>query len=205
MLPSILGLMAGAAGSLLVPHLNAKGSVSSRPVAAPIAAARPARIDEPLIAERLPAPVAEESFAAPTPAASSAVARGPTDLPTTIEETRRFHENRHRKALEDHRHEPRDPAWADAAESKFFGDLRAVAEEGRFTIQGVSCKTTTCVATAKWNSFDSAEQHYESILHAGYQVNCTKEVLLPEPELPQAQYQASVIFDCQKARAEGEN
>jgi hypothetical protein len=104
--------------------------------------------------------------------------------------------------LRDHDHETRDPGWAPEASASFESDLQTLAEAGNFDFLNTDCKWTTCTATVEFKNYDDALTGYESLLHHDYNVNCAREVLLPEPEDVQARYLATVLYDCSSSRAD---
>lgn len=95
-----------------------------------------------------------------------------------------------------HEREPVDPAWAGAAEASLGRGLEAVAAGAGLRVVGVRCKTTTCVGTVEWPTYDAATAAYGTVLHQRYEPNCTRSILLPEPPDPGAPYRAELTVDC---------
>jgi hypothetical protein len=53
----------------------------------------------------------------------------------------------------------------------------------------------------EFDNYDAALTEHTRLLHHDYQVNCARELLLPEPEDVQAPYLATVLYDCSALRS----
>jgi hypothetical protein len=125
------------------------------------------------------------------------------DLDEQMREADRFHEQQHEAALRRHRDEPRDARWASATEAKLEADLASVATASKLKVVRVECRTTTCVGTLEWQSYPEAMRGYGATMRRPFSVNCAQQVLLLPPPNPAAPYQASMIFECESWRADG--
>lgn len=117
------------------------------------------------------------------------------------EEWRRFKHELHQASFDAHERDVRDPSWAAPTEATIVRELNAI-DGGRFDVDRVDCRTTSCLATVRWENYDQAVQDYPSILHGYFTVGCGRRVLLPEPADRNAEYSVRVIFDCEEARVE---
>jgi hypothetical protein len=102
------------------------------------------------------------------------------------------------------RAESDDPKWSRGAKQSFQNDFDKLSARGHFEVKDVECKTTSCLATVTWPSYAEAKKMWHGLLHANYAENCSREVLVPEPEQGQAgaPYDATVFFDCTEDRAQ---
>jgi hypothetical protein len=98
--------------------------------------------------------------------------------------------------LAKHAGEPVDPTWSSGAVSAFQRDFAALTEQREAKVVGVECKTTSCVATLEWPSYEAAQREHSEVVMHGYEVNCRRQIWAPEPEDREARYKATAIFDC---------
>lgn len=208
LLTTLLGLIAGLAGSLLTRReppratdarvsedtsIAARGSEGRRVVdylhsaaeedRARRLAALEARVDESERARSAPGPDQEE---VPPPLS-------PEDA---LEETVAAWDER----LDGHGAEARDGAWAPAAELALAADVQSLSDTAQVRVLGTDCRTTTCTSTLEWKDYGSAVEHYTTLLHHPYKNNCAREVLMPPPENREAPYRATVLYDCSSLR-----
>jgi hypothetical protein len=108
-------------------------------------------------------------------------------------------ENQYAADLANHRRDARDPKWAPRAESGIRDTIGTVA--GTHKATRVECKTTSCVATMEWPSYDEALHGYGRLLTAIYTPNCAVKILVHDPVDGQQTYQEQLLFDCTNARA----
>ncbi len=120
----------------------------------------------------------------------------------TASETR---EQEHTRLIEKAKGEPTDPAWAPSAARSLQQDLRKAGEakDGGFDVVDVGCHMTSCVATLEWPSFEAAQRGYGRALRQAHETNCPRRIVLERPTDVSARYQATVLFDCEEARAAG--
>jgi hypothetical protein len=143
---------------------------------------------------------AEEEIDAPTPP----VPERPPPAPASREAV----EQAFAKKLTDQRAEPIDPNWAPRAARALEKDLQALVQpsEGQPAVKGkvvsVSCATSTCEAELEWDSWDTARSEWQQFMHASYELNCAREIVLPEPTAANraAPYRGSMLYQCEQAR-----
>jgi hypothetical protein len=107
---------------------------------------------------------------------------------------------RQQAQLQAHQREPVDFVWSQAAHASFSEDFSALTRGESFRVNGLDCRTTTCVVTVEWRTYAEATAGYPELLQYGYGMDCARSILLPEPEDPDARYQASLVLDCQGRR-----
>jgi hypothetical protein len=100
--------------------------------------------------------------------------------------------------------EPRDAAWSRKAMDTFAKEFKQLGAMGHFTVSELDCKTTSCMAKLRWDSYSDAANGWRSVMHAAYKTTCSREVFapLPNPEDADKPYTGSVYFDCTDDRAE---
>lgn len=123
---------------------------------------------------------------------------GPTQ-PPDLETYRAEHLADHEAAIAKHWASPVDPSWSGKSASSFQKDLGDVASKGKFDVVRVDCRSSSCLGTLEWSSYDDAKRNFENVLVHSYDVNCAREIFLPEPANAQARYQATAVFDCKKS------
>lgn len=90
-----------------------------------------------------------------------------------------------------------DPKWSAKASDSFIDDLAGLSQDNGFSVVAADCRTTQCAVVVEWPSYDEATAHFDALLHHNYQVNCSRETLLPEPgESAAGPYQVTVLFNC---------
>jgi hypothetical protein len=113
-------------------------------------------------------------------------------------------EQRHRTAIDNIKQETRDYAWASSTEKLLYRDLSTASSASGGRVTSVECRMTGCLATFEWSSYDDAVRNgrWRSLLHARSEANCGREIVLPEPNSPDARYEASMVLNCTDRRAE---
>lgn len=107
-------------------------------------------------------------------------------------------EEKHDALVEESLAESLDRPWATHAEASLSRDLVRLGDSS-FDVSSVACRTTSCVATLEWPSFNEATMSYNRLVTHDYEVNCTRTITLPEPEDPLAPYEAKlVIYECSR-------
>jgi len=97
--------------------------------------------------------------------------------------------------------EPRDPSWAGPTERLFRDDFGQRAEQFEAQVVGVECKTTTCLAKVRWESYGKAKAKFMDVVHESFSTNCATTMDVgSEPPNPEAPHEALVIFECEGAR-----
>jgi hypothetical protein len=107
----------------------------------------------------------------------------------------------HDELLARQRSEPIDDQWAPGVAQSIRVSLQKAVQGSPTRIVDVQCATTLCAATAEWKNYIEAQQRYADVLHAKPELNCSVEILLPEPADPRKPYRATAIFDCAATRA----
>lgn len=190
------GVVASVAVSVALGHSSRSRELVREPsVLAPVAVA----------AEGL-RPLPSEVSAAPTAPASSASAPPQTSAPHAKPDVTRAspiaREEEHARLVQAARAEPIDPRWAPGAERSFEADLARVRGKAGYDVVGVTCHTTTCLATLEWPTLAAAQRGYASVLYNRYETNCARRVVLEPGADPSTRFQTTVIFDCESSRVE---
>ena len=113
-------------------------------------------------------------------------------------------EERHARLVAEHFREAVDVEWAPGAAKALAAALRSVEGGGAFRVVDVDCRTTTCVGVLEWQSYEAAIHGARPALHLYCEeVNCPRQIVLPEPPDRKTRYRASILFDCSKTRPLG--
>lgn len=172
-------------------HTAERPSVRAAPAPADDTAARMVRLERQV--EGLSGALRTAHAApAPAPADSEAVA-DPLDIEhARVAELASWEEKK--RSLQG---EPVDPKWSAKASDSFIDDLAGLSQDNGFSVVAADCRTTQCAVVVEWPSYDDATAHFDALLHHNYQVNCSRETLLPEPvESAVGPYQVTVLFSC---------
>lgn len=129
-------------------------------------------------------------------AASDHGSSAPPDLAAYKAEHRADHD----AAIARHWQEPSDPTWSSKSAASLEHDLGELARTAKFEVGRVDCRTTSCLGVIEWASYGEARSGFEKLLVQRYDVNCAREIYLPEPNDPNARYEATVVFDCTHLR-----
>jgi hypothetical protein len=199
-LPACLGVAGGLVVSWFRSSEPKRITQPAPPATAPATVFVPATVARAAESATLPSPAPSD---APAPRALEPPPPAPVDIDEEMRQAGQFHERHHEALLRSHANEPKDARWAAGVEPKLAADLAKAAERGKFSIVGVDCRTTSCVGVMEWPSYAEAVRGYGAAMRQAYRVNCAQEILLPPPPNPQARYQASMIFDCESWRADG--
>ncbi|MBM7119200.1 hypothetical protein [Archangium primigenium] len=114
----------------------------------------------------------------------------------TREEARRRLLRYQQERLDQHARAPGDATWSRGARDAFGADFAALTREQPFTVRDIDCRSHTCVTTLEWPSYAEAVQGHAHLLRHPFAMDCTRSILLPEPEDPTARYQARLFLDC---------
>lgn len=98
--------------------------------------------------------------------------------------------------LDAHQRQSIHPVWASDATRAFSTDFSALTQGQRFTVRSIDCRSTSCIARVEWPSYAEATTGYEVLLQHSYALDCTRSLLLPDPEDPERAYEASLLLDC---------
>jgi hypothetical protein len=80
-----------------------------------------------------------------------------------------------------HETEKPDDAWAVQTSNRIHQTLKALEQEGRFTLLKVDCKSRTCLAWIQWGNLPAAQGNFDKLLMADFGVRCFTEILLRSP------------------------
>jgi hypothetical protein len=100
--------------------------------------------------------------------------------------------------LKRHSEEPLNSGWANASKVSMEKVLGGIAAAQGFALIEVDCRTTTCVGTFEWSSYNDATERNGGLLHALFKPNCYREIVLPEPSDKRAAYRGQLLVDCGK-------
>lgn len=204
-LPIIAGAAAGVVSSVILareaksPAEPAAGRIAAQEEAPP---ARPERGaapeqhgDAPGLARRLAA--LEEQMQGLSERADEA-GESPTeaDLAAREEEQRRAAVEELQAKIALHRREPVDAAWADAARDSLKDEITALSAGGDHgALGGVECRSTSCLATVSFPSYEAAREGFGRYVMAMYDVRCARTAALDEPEDPSAPYEVKLLLN----------
>ncbi|WP_437937365.1 hypothetical protein [Sorangium sp. So ce341] len=116
------------------------------------------------------------------------------DMPDP-EEWKAQKESHHREIIATHERATEDPEWAPQARASLLKEIRSVGS-GSFDVRDVDCRTNTCAAVLEWKNYEDAVSSWSTAVEHNYDVNCSREILLPEPSDRSAPYQATMIMTC---------
>ena len=184
---------------LLAPQHAKAATLAAEPVAA-VAPADTSRLEGRL--ERLET---QQTRAAPVATASgTAAVAAPAPAPTqTPEEAQAEWIGRGAARQAQLAVEPRDAAWSKKTTERFQKEFSQLGAAAHFTVADLDCKTTSCMAKLRWDSYRDAESSWRDVMHAPYATRCAREVFTPVPTAGEMDkpYEASVFFDCIEDRA----
>ncbi|WP_437596168.1 hypothetical protein [Sorangium sp. So ce590] len=193
-LPIVAGGLAGVISSV-----GASSLVQPERVAGAAAPSPPAESSS---QDRAPAARDGRAASPESSADGQAVVVEPAVEPGAIdmdpEEERAILRQREHDWLAMHAADATDPAWNGQASARLNASLSALAAQGSFQVADVDCRSKSCLATVRWSSYDQAVTSYQELVHARYDMPCTRTILLPEPEDRAAAYQANLTFDCER-------
>jgi hypothetical protein len=94
------------------------------------------------------------------------------------------------------RNQPVDPAWAGATQKLLTADLESSSKEHKFSIVGVECRDTSCLATLEWPTLSDAAANYKALRNVLTKANCGQEMYVDDdPRHPDARTQARLVSD----------
>jgi hypothetical protein len=95
-----------------------------------------------------------------------------------------------------------DPAWAPGMERTILEQFRVdLPASVPGEVEGVECRTTTCLAKIKFESYAAALANWKHVLAANYHVPCAVAVNAAQPSGRDSPYRLPVLFDCTDSRA----
>ncbi len=97
--------------------------------------------------------------------------------------------------------EPLDEEWAVSSSDLLRRNLADATADSEVEIVEVECRSTTCVATIRWPSYQTAFGSYRGLLVQPYSVNCRRSMSVPPPADPTISYEAHLFFRCERTRS----
>jgi len=86
----------------------------------------------------------------------------------------------HENLIDQHRAEAVSPTWAAEAQGAVVAELKSLQAETKFSLLGVDCRSTSCLAEVEWPSINDIRRGYHSLLHARFDnLNCATEFYAP--------------------------
>ncbi|HEX8702473.1 MAG TPA: hypothetical protein VF815_26805 [Myxococcaceae bacterium] len=98
--------------------------------------------------------------------------------------------------LDAHQRQPIHPTWSSDATRAFSTDFSALTRGQPFSVRSIDCRSTSCIARVEWPSYAEAAASYAVLLQHSYSMDCTRSLLLPDPEDPERAYEASLLLEC---------
>jgi hypothetical protein len=105
-----------------------------------------------------------------------------------------------KERLEEHEREAIDPSWASDARRAYEREFDDLATDAGFTLRGVDCRTTTCVADVTFPSYMAAKSCMQKIVLSHWTLNCAKEMKVDPVASDSPSYLTSIYFNCASAR-----
>lgn len=93
-----------------------------------------------------------------------------------------------------HVQQPRNATWAKKSESSLREDLTKLGQEKAFTVVAIDCRTTSCASTLEWETRTAADATFEDLLHAFYELNCERSIVLSRGD--EEPVRAQLLFEC---------
>lgn len=106
-------------------------------------------------------------------------------------------------AIEKHRLERQDSAWAAKATPSLRADLEKVAQARKFELGEVDCRSTSCLAKLEWSNAAEAREEFGNLARETFEVNCARSITLPDAVEPSAPVEATLILDCTEWKSGG--
>lgn len=94
--------------------------------------------------------------------------------------------------------EATDPGWAPMQRSKISDKIheRIAAKRVSLLASDVTCKTSICIAKLSWPNFQTAQRE---LMEADIpDEHCTRRMLLPSEPVPEGEFSAELIFECER-------
>ncbi len=123
-------------------------------------------------------------------------ARWEASLAMDEDEARARAEEEFGEYVEQHEDEPVDPDWAAEANAAFSDGIERLGESHDFELVSLECRSSSCLAQVEWPTQTAAQSHWGALLHEPYGMNCSRGVLVSQPEEPGGTTSARVLFEC---------
>jgi hypothetical protein len=196
--PAMIGALTGAGAMLLLPSRTAPPAPRANEPRPIVVAGADRRVDalggqvRALEAQVQALALAHETASATPAAAPPRAQPDPTESRQAgAERFAREFESR----LSARSGEPRNAAWAGTKEASLTQGLPriAAATHQSFSLVGVDCLSTTCVARLEWPSEQAARTELPKLLRGTGELGCANQIAFPPGGEP---YRASLLFDC---------
>jgi hypothetical protein len=113
------------------------------------------------------------------------------------------HKRDHERAILRHRDTVMAPEWAEKTSEAIHKGLREAQPQGEFEIIDVDCRSSSCLATLDWPSYNVAFRQWSHVVGHGYGIPCGASVYLDEPADRGAKYRGVVVFECSSRTGQG--
>ncbi len=197
----VCGLVAGTVGAVYGPNLLSRGG--SRAVArTSLSKAAPPQSARTSVESRFAVESQSELTNPAGLTSATAVDAKPADAPPSdhdFEAALKRDTAFLAELTRDHAREEVDPSWSRAATAMLRRDLER-ASDGQFRVVKVDCRTTMCLSTLEWPSYEQAKERALPLAASELELNCTRELLLTPPDDPKAVYQGSFFLNCLEQR-----
>ena len=168
----------------------------------------PSREDAWMIPPAPPTPAgtrsAAKQLAAKTwPAVDESYEHGdPSTGPDAVDEYKRKVDEGWAARLAAHDAAEVDTAFAAFAEPLLSENLKAMAgAAGGYELLGVDCRGDSCRARMLWDDYTLAIKSHRRLLVSPYDVDCSTDILLPDPDDAAAAYQGTFLLHCERGRS----
>lgn len=193
---AVIGAITGVVAILLVQSHVAPAAPSPAAAAGPVQAAGPGALPPADLAtdRRLSALELQlRTLSHPADPETPPPPASPEDKYAAVEQARQAFAQR----LADHEAAGRDPRWAAPTERAITDSLGKLAGDAHpsFSVAGVDCRTTTCVARLDWSDAAAARAEIRTLVQNA-DVSCARQVTLPDASSAAGSYQVAVLFDC---------
>lgn len=96
-----------------------------------------------------------------------------------------------------------DPDWAPNTSTLLTRSLAEFATQAGYEAVDVDCRTTSCMATLRWDSLEAAEAGMEKAVRAQLRANCSRGIRLNDAAEPDGSFHGTMLLDCTEWRASG--
>ena len=107
-----------------------------------------------------------------------------------------FASNNRDRAVEAFLAEPLSQRWAKKTGESLTQQLTAMGEQNGFSLNKVTCKSETCIASLQWSSVGEGQTKFGHVAEATLAENCATDVYL----LPEDEGEETVVYRCGNQR-----
>ena len=118
----------------------------------------------------------------------------------SIEESHARDQRRVEEFIGRHEAEPVETEWEKRKTEEIGSTLARLGTDLGFEVANLSCRSQTCVARVRWQSFEQAQAEYQAI--AFKSSICETMISLPPPESDAegTEYEQVVLYKCERGR-----